>query len=646
MFSPTGRFKEIPCPRQGSCVLLNCFFLHYTQPEDFVSSEYVSDLLDVALPRKRRKIIVDTVQAPQKADGRKDAESHVYVEESLLLESSTTRPPRPATQRPITPPPVRRSIALENSTLVSTKLNVKSIQKPEPIHDRQASLISQTDLPVPGKQKTAKAQAEEKLNPRKLLHDPAGHHIRLIYVTKMHEEMVRLNKQVMLSKDPELRAVLLTSQQLITLTLDEEENIAKESPAVYANTIKLRIMAYRKMQVAQWKTNRIEQRRKTIVEKDTGRGTCTIPAPIFRIVSGLSRAEEVRLLSYMLANQQGLDKFGYVTSVPAEADVAVARAGIEAAQGWEQCDRCRTRFQVFPDRREDGALTSGGVCTYHWGRLTRPQRERTDAVTGHKEALFSCCGESVGSSAGCTTAASHVYKISAARGLAAVMQFQATPENPMVGAGSAVSFDCEMGYTVKGFELIRLTAISWPEGRPLLDVLVRPLGTVLDLNSRFSGVLPDHLTNAVPYEAVPAVARDDAASTGKLAIVDSPIIARDLLLKLLSPGTPLIGHAIENDLNATRIVHPSIIDTVLLFPHPRGLPLRKSLKALAKQYLGRDIQTGGASGHDSHEDAKATGDVVRESVKRKWQEMQRDGWTLDGGNFVKPRNDRVVSPGR
>jgi len=501
-------------------------------------------------------------------------------------------------------------------------------------------------LPTPDKKKATKAQAEEKLNPRKLPHDPAGHHIRLIYVTKMHEEMVRLNKQVMLSKDPELRAALLTSQQLITLTLDEEENIARESPAVYANTIKLRIMAYRKMQVAQWKMNRLEQRRKATVDKDTQHVASTVPSPIPRIVSGLARSEEIRLLSYMLAKQEGLDKFGYVTSVPSEADVAAARAGIDAAQGWEQCDRCRTRFQVFPDRREDGSLTSGGVCTYHWGRLTRPQRERTDAVTGHKEASFSCCSESVGSSAGCTTAVSHVFKISAARALAAVMQFQATPENANYGSNSAVSFDCEMGYTVKGFELIRLTAVSWPEGRPLLDVLVRPLGTILDLNSRFSGVWPDHFANAVPYEAASTVARDDSATMGKLAIVDSPMIARDLLFKLLSPTTPLIGHAIENDLNATRIVHPSIIDTVLLFPHPRGLPLRKSLKALAKQYLGRDIQTGGASGHDSHEDAKATGDVVLESVKRKWQELQRDGWTLDGGDIVKPRNNRLVSPGR
>jgi hypothetical protein len=75
--------------------------------------------------------------------------------------------------------------------------------------------------------------------------------------------------------------------------------------------------------------------------------------------------------------------------------------------------------------------------------------------------------------------------------------------------------------------------------------------------------------------------------------------ARALLFQFLQPDTPLIAHAIENDLNTCRIIHPAIIDTVLLYSHSDGLPIRHGLKYLSKKVLGLDIQTGGDRGHDS-----------------------------------------------
>ena len=198
-------------------------------------------------------------------------------------------------------------------------------------------------------------------------------------------------------------------------------------------------------------------------------------------------------------------------------------------------------------------------------------------------------------------------------------------------SNSAVCYDCEMGYTVYGLELIRLTAVSWPDGEELLDVLVRPLGAVLDLNSRYSGVYPKDFLAAKPYEE----AKNLEKGSKELLIVESPQAARQLLFRFLSPRTPLIGHAIENDLNTTRIIHPAIIDTVLLFPHPSGLPRRRALKALAKQVLDRDIQIGhGSAGHDSREDALATGDLVRWQVGRKWKELQKEGWKFVEGKLV------------
>ena len=188
-------------------------------------------------------------------------------------------------------------------------------------------------------------------------------------------------------------------------------------------------------------------------------------------------------------------------------------------------------------------------------------------------------------------------------------------------------------------ELIRLTATSWPDGDKLLDVLVRPMGEVLDLNSRFSGVWPEHYSNAIPCGST---TQDDVGSEAgevpetKLRLAESPTVARELLFQHLTPKTPLIAHAAENDLNAARIIHPSLIDTVLLYPHPRGLPIRNGLKMLMKRHLDKNIQMGGAQGHDSKEDARAAGELVRLKVAEMWKVMMREGWTVKDGVFYPP----------
>ena len=424
------------------------------------------------------------------------------------------------------------------------------------------------------------------------------------------------------------------------MALDEEEKAATDNPTVYSNVVKLRLVQFKNMKLEAWKKLRAEK-----IALDTVPEALPHIDPPPPIETGLTALEEVAVLPKLVAQQAGLQKFNYVIAPPSEAEIDAAKKGVEASQGWEQCDRCKTRFQVFAGRREeDGALTSGGRCTYHPGKTVRPMKSKTDAIKGHVESTYSCCSETVGSSSGCTTVATHVFKVSAAKRLAAVMPFERTPENPNVSHEQAVCFDCEMGYTVFGMELIRLTATAWPSGDELIDVLVRPMGEVLDLNSEFSGVFPEHLTEAVPYSASVLHSRsqkDDGGSRAEadntaLMIMESPAAARELLFTLLSPHTPLIGHAIENDLTAARIVHPTIIDTVLLYPHPRGLPIRYGLKLLTAKHLGRDIQTGGAAGHDSREDARAAGDLVRLKVAETWAALKREGWEFREGVLSPP----------
>ena len=61
--------------------------------------------------------------------------------------------------------------------------------------------------------------------------------------------------------------------------------------------------------------------------------------------------------------------------------------------------------------------------------------------------------------------------------------------------------------------------------------------------------------------------------------------------------------ALENDLRRMRIMHATCVDTVALYPHPRGPPFRSKLSALTEKHLARRIQEGT---HDSVADARAT----------------------------------------
>lgn len=506
--------------------------------------------------------------------------------------------------------------------------------------------ISQSRSSPAQKPAPVKAKKAESLNPRLLKSSPASHDIRLRLVRMLHQEFTRLNTELKKKNKDGKMDLTLSDQDLIVRALDEEEHLAVHKAAVYSNVMKNKVMQYKRMNVDQWKTEREEERKKAALEAE-GKDTSDVPK---EIKTGLTPTQEVELTKKILTSIEKLAEHGYVPVIPTEEAIERARQGVEAAKGWEKCDRCQQRFQVFPGRREeDGALTSGGTCTFHWGKTYIAPKTPGDKTRQPKR--YQCCGQEVGDSVGCFTRDHHVFKTSDPKRLASLLNFAETPENPLAPTDRAVAFDCEMGYTVYGMELIRLTATSWPTGEELLDVLVRPLGEILDLNSRYSGVWPDDLAQAEPWSAddtsKPAKSSDESVSEDgelkskkkKLKVVSSPEVARDLLFSLISPKTPLIGHGLENDLNAVRIVHPTIIDTVLLYPHKAGLPYRYGLKMLMDVHLNRKIQqeTGPKMlGHDSAEDARAAGDLVRLKIRNLWMDMQRDGWKLVDGEFVAP----------
>ena len=642
MFSSIGLFKQVKCPEEP-CHLPHCIFNHELPRQGHPSIQSHAVLESGLIASASRNEVLDEQDRARKRR-RVDADGSNEYRHAFVPDEATSSP------TPEIPEDALHYLedASLNGVLVSKSLqgNSASREVSPPLRRKPANLsVSHTTNSQNNRgisradslKALTKPTPVESLNPRMLHNPPASHAIRMKLVSILHEQMARLNEEVQKCDDASKAELELSSQELVRRVLAEEEKIAIESPSVYNNIVKLRIVSLKKMKLVDWKKERLKH-----IAAEVPKIAPSIPkAPSHSVDTGLSPTEEIALLPRLLAKQEGLVKFGYVSAQPSEKDILDAKKGVEASQGWEQCDRCRTRFQAFQGRRvEDGALTTGGKCVYHYAKPLRPTKEK--AGTGHKDPIYPCCNQSISTSVGCTTADSHVYKTSDPKRLALILPFMTTPYETGMKTNTAVCFDCEMGYTTFGMELIRLTATSWPSGTDLLDILVRPLGEILDLNSRFSGVWPSHFSDALPYEGHvkqknKSAERDaDPVAEPPLRIVESPMVAREELLKHLTPKTALIGHALENDLNSVRLIHPSIIDTVLLYPHPRGLPIRFGLKMLVKKHLDRDIQMGGAQGHDSREDARAAGDLVRLKVAATWKTMKSEGWTVENGTFNPP----------
>ncbi|KAJ6437154.1 aminopeptidase 2 [Purpureocillium lavendulum] len=630
--------KHIPCPAGDKCTAFQCIFGHaneqappvpsFTGQDSGQKSVRVDDQDSSDAPRKRLKVDRDDAtntdhDAPQKL-AAKDVQA-------------TKGPAKPLTAtRPVSPPPLRS----HPSTAQTGRATPPSLPPKKTV----AAAIGGYKAPKSASPASKKA---ESLNPRLLKSSPASHETRMKLLRLLHQEFVRLNSDLKKdASDEELRLVL-SDQELITRSLDEEQKAAVEKPAVYPNVMKNKVMQHKRMGTAQWKSEREKELQR--MQQKPGDSSLS-DGPPKKIETGLPRAKEVELLKRIITPIDTLSNHGYVSTVPSEKDIEQARKGVETAKGWEVCDRCRQRFQVFPGRREeDGALTSGGSCNFHWGKTYVPPKAPGDRSRVAKR--YQCCGLEVGESVGCITHDYHVYKTTDPGRLAAVLNFAETPANSLAPDDRAVCFDCEMGYTVHGMELIRLTATAWPTGEELLDVLVQPLGEILDLNSRYSGVWPDDLAQAPSWvdaaDPTPSKSGEETGSEEgevrptkkKLKKVSSPEVARDLLFSLISPSTPLVGHGLENDLNAVRVVHGNVVDTVLLYPHKGGLPYRYGLKKLMQDHLNRKIQqeTGPKMlGHDSAEDARAAGDLARLKVMDLWQDMRRAGYKLVDGEIVAP----------
>ncbi|KAI0307161.1 ribonuclease H-like protein [Multifurca ochricompacta] len=285
-------------------------------------------------------------------------------------------------------------------------------------------------------------------------------------------------------------------------------------------------------------------------------------------------------LEPLLLTREEMRSWNYIIDIPAEWG-----PGGQSPSGdghLFRCERCKTPYIV---RSLDHDATIVNACTYHWGKpLYR-------LISGERTRTYTCCSLAAdGHAEGCTRGP-HVFYESEPPLLHARHPFSESP--PMTpSALDVAALDCEMVYTTGGFRIARVSVVD-ARGKEVFDEFIKMDDgvEVVDLNTRFSGIhLEEYAARAVlPLESV-----------------------RRALGQLIGADTILIGHALDNDLRALRLVHRRVVDTTALFPHSRGLPYRRALRDLTKEYLNRSIQEGGGSqGHSSVEDSIAALDLVK-----------------------------------
>lgn len=226
------------------------------------------------------------------------------------------------------------------------------------------------------------------------------------------------------------------------------------------------------------------------------------------------------------------------------------------------CARCGTIFNIA--HFDDDTVVD--ACNYH---AKSPGFLRGSNINAHR-----CCQQPSGSP-GCMYANHHVtdyvdtdrltgFVRTFARNAGGTEAYRATRD------ADIFALDCEMCYTTQGLELTRVTVVNFAQ-RTVYDALVRPDNKVIDYNTTYSGITAQML------EREQRTLRDVQA----------------VLLSMFHARTVLIGHSLDSDLKALRLIHDVVVDTSVLYPHKMGPPKKRALKTLCIENLGRIIQESG-----------------------------------------------------
>lgn len=292
-----------------------------------------------------------------------------------------------------------------------------------------------------------------------------------------------------------------------------------------------------------------------------------------------------RLSRYILTEEQ-LQENGYPRPDPENSSAAKVYTTSQQEQNsaklktYEKiCVRCGKRFMVFPN----GTYAHKEECIHHWGKAWKKK------IAGYIETRYTCCQGDLGAE-GCQVAKYHVHESNKWENRMGYLR--TLPCSPVPDGDYGVyAMDCEMVYTQGGQELARVTVTDC-ENNSVYETLVRPDRKVIDYNTRFSGITAEDM------DGVTTTIRDVQA----------------VLLSLFTEKTILIGHSLESDLVAVKIIHDTVVDTAVVFPHRLGPPYKRALKTLMAEYLKKIIQDD-VGGHDSQEDAISCMELMQWRVK-------------------------------
>uniref|UniRef100_A0A5B7B0D2 Exonuclease domain-containing protein n=1 Tax=Davidia involucrata TaxID=16924 RepID=A0A5B7B0D2_DAVIN len=153
-----------------------------------------------------------------------------------------------------------------------------------------------------------------------------------------------------------------------------------------------------------------------------------------------------------------------------------------------------------------------------------------------------------------------------------------------------VAVDCEMVLCEDGTEALVRVCVVNRNLKVKLNELVNPNKVVADYRTEITGV----------------TAKDLDGVTCSLADIQKS------MKKLLSHGTILVGHSLNNDLRALKLDHARVIDTSFIFNEPNYR--RPSLNNLCKSVLGYEVRKEGAS-HNCLDDACAAMKLVLAKIE-------------------------------
>lgn len=284
-----------------------------------------------------------------------------------------------------------------------------------------------------------------------------------------------------------------------------------------------------------------------------------------------------KVISKLIMSGDEMMKYGYPVPDPQNPDNVLIqtdeRLPVHLSSNFNSdkrtCFRCLKTFQVD---EETGVPIVKEVCVHHSGRIWNQR------LHGSVRKIYSCC-RSDSTAAGCSSADAHVVDGTShpdyRKGFVRTKKKEGVADN----MSGIYALDCEMCNTTIGMELTRVTVVD-SKCKTVLEEMVKPDNMILDYNSKFSGITE----------------RDLEGVTTRLSDIQSK------LCELFSDKTILIGHSLDSDFKALKLLHGTVIDTAQMFPHKNGLPFKRALKTIVAENLSQIIQDS-ESGHDSSEDA-------------------------------------------